>query len=112
MDSNDFDKAIKTIIKIDNNNTLFENILKEPAFSPTDYPDKQYKALMNFFDNIFSQDFSKANRRKNEHWFKNHDFAYKQMTSMLCIRQKISQSKISQILKKTGIIKILKSPFS
>ncbi|PAF43768.1 hypothetical protein [Helicobacter sp. 11S03491-1] len=85
------------------------DILRERVFYDQNYPHKKLRDLMEFFDHIFSQDLAGANRRKNQHWFKNYDGAYLQMTSMLKTKQKISQMRFFKLLKKLGIIHTLKS---
>lgn len=106
---NSFESAIERIIEIDNNDELFINILKEPIFINPSYHKIKYKELMDFFDNIFSQSFKNANRRKNEHWFKNYNFAYLQMTAMINLRMKIHKYPLAKFLRKIKVTKIIKN---
>lgn len=96
---NSLDEVIKKVVQIDGDDELFLKMLKEPVFMDPLYPAKQYDLLVDFLENIFSQDISKANRRKNEHWFRNYNSAYLQMTSMLRLRIKLYniRQKILQI---------------
>lgn len=93
------DEVVQKVAEIDGNDELFLKMLREPVFPDPLYPIRQYNLLVDFLDNIFSQDISKANRRKNEHWFRNYNQAYLQMTSMLILRLKVSfiKQKILQI---------------
>lgn len=90
---------MQKVAEIDGDDELFLKMLREPVFLDPLYPARQYDLLVDFLDNIFSQDISKANRRKNEHWFRNYNQAYLQMTSMLILRLKLSfiKQKILQI---------------
>ncbi|PAF45156.1 hypothetical protein [Helicobacter sp. 11S02596-1] len=102
---------LEQVIAIDKDENLFKQMLSQPVFAdPTFVPKKQAEMLA-FLDNIFSQTPKQANRRKNEYFFKNYDFDYKLMTSLLQTRERFAKTLLIRILKKLKIIKLIKKIF-
>ncbi len=64
-----FDEVIDLIIKIDNNNELYRDYLKEPIFINNSLPKELQKDYINeFFFNIFDKSFEDAKKRA-DWWF-------------------------------------------
>lgn len=63
-----FDKVIKRIKELDENDEEYLKMLKEPAFSQDYDVDEQRKAFNDFLFHIFDQDPSEAYRRNRFYW--------------------------------------------
>lgn len=67
-DKNDMFKKIDYIKKIDNNDELYEKILKENIFIDNYFKEKIENERIEFLYHIFDQDKKKAKRIDNYHW--------------------------------------------
>ena len=67
-DKNDMLKKIDYIKKIDNNDELYEKILKENIFIDNYFKEKIENERIEFLYHIFDQDKKKAKRIDNYHW--------------------------------------------
>lgn len=65
---NDMYEKIEYIKKIDNNNELYEKMLRENIFIDNYYKKKIEKEKKEFVYHIFEQDKKKAKRIDNYHW--------------------------------------------
>lgn len=73
LDSNgNSEEAIEQILdvvkKIDKDDKLYAQYLKEPAFIDNNYPPRKQKELEQFLVNIFSQEYESAFRRNRYYW--------------------------------------------
>lgn len=63
MDFPSLEAAAEYIAKVDQDDALYMEMIKTPAFNDPDYVDKKYKELEDFILHIFEQDYEKAFRR-------------------------------------------------
>lgn len=67
------DEIVAKVKELDENNELYLEMLREPAFvTELAMQSKMIERLENFLYNIFDQDISKAYRRNFEYWGKNY----------------------------------------
>ena len=62
-DYDSFDEAINDIIRIDNDDSAYIAMMREPIFVDDDFPQRLLTDLESFLVNIFDQDIEKAYRR-------------------------------------------------
>lgn len=67
-DENDIKKKIEYIKKIDNDINLYKQLLEEKLFNDDNLVEISKKEQIEFFNNIFMQDFNKAKRIDNYHF--------------------------------------------
>lgn len=64
-DIKDITRAIETIKRIDSDDELYMEMLRQPALKDSKYIEKIYQQLENFLTGIFEQDYCRAYRRPN-----------------------------------------------